>query len=212
MTRYILSRLVIPPSARMDFGRHNSNMLAILPSHDHIQTNLPALSSAVALLVGSMDPIRYYACGYTCEQERLFELQLPWRLGLPGILADLRAALPTPSVESISLCHLTDTPAGVTAVADLLARHPLVTQLEYKGCSGSMIQILLDTSVCPRLESLRISKSPLNPDALVDIARLRTRPKGLATHGLTRLMMKECPQLEPVLSALRGHGVDVEYE
>ncbi|KDQ16780.1 hypothetical protein BOTBODRAFT_240291 [Botryobasidium botryosum FD-172 SS1] len=211
-TRYILSRLAISPSARINFGKGNSDMLAILPSRDHIQTYLPTLSSAFALRIELTRLIRVSGC--TSEHEKLFKLQLDMRQELSSIFTTLGTALPTPSLRSVSLCSSYIISATiVAAVADLLARHPDITQLAFEGCDQPMLQILLDASICPRLESLRISKCLLKADALVEIVRLRTRPKGSAAHGLRRLIAKGCPQLDSGISpVLQEYGVDVEYE
>ncbi|KDQ16773.1 hypothetical protein BOTBODRAFT_172878 [Botryobasidium botryosum FD-172 SS1] len=220
--RATLSCLVAPPSTRMVFAAVpylEDDLSAFLPLGDHIQTSLPTLSSAFALRVGTSTS----GCnvrGYTSRHEVSFELQLllhaaTARQVLPRIFSGLGTLLPTPSLQFFFLHDANSyISAIVPALADFLARHPDIMHLAFEECHDSITSILLNTSICPRLHSLRIEKCPLSPENLLEIVGLRMRPEnsGLEPRGeLDRLEIRGCPQFEPILTSLRGR-VTVKYD
>ncbi|KDQ11491.1 hypothetical protein BOTBODRAFT_35369, partial [Botryobasidium botryosum FD-172 SS1] len=219
MARRILASLAIPPCALIKLLYFGENMSTFLPLRDHIQVHLPALSSAFALHVSFFRDTDVE--GYTFEHEELFKFHLHTVPELPVMFAELGTILPTPFLQSFSLYYMgSGDPAAATAVADFLTRHPLITHLVFRGCHESMIRTLLDASICPRLDSLRIEKCCLSPESLVKIMEVRTRPKGSeskvcrvdSVHGLGRLEVSGCPQFEPILPSLRLWGGDVVVE
>ncbi|KDQ11492.1 hypothetical protein BOTBODRAFT_35370 [Botryobasidium botryosum FD-172 SS1] len=229
IARYILASLAIPPCALIkllcfQFSDDTPNMSTFLPSHEHIQVSLPALSSAFALhITFSRNMIDCDVEGYTREHKQLFAFHL---LTLPGpgssvVFANLGTILPTPSLQSFSLFDMNSSnPADAAAVADFLIRHPFIAQLGFEKCHESMIQILLDMSICPRLESLRIAKCTLSPGNMVEIVELRARPKYSELEvcvidsvcRLNTLEVSGCPQFKPILRTLRKRDVVVECE
>ncbi|KDQ16784.1 hypothetical protein BOTBODRAFT_144507 [Botryobasidium botryosum FD-172 SS1] len=227
VSRFILSRLAIthPAHILLKAAFHpGDDMSAFLPSRDHAQINLPTLSSAFALHI-KVSTNAYHVRGYTHDHEELFMLRLGAPRELPNIFANFGTILPTLSLRSLVLCtdgRGLNSPAIVAAVADLLVRHPDITQLTFKTCDAPMMQILLDPSLCPRLECIQIERCHLSPDELVEIVERRARTKHLESESelgvyvfdsFSRLTITGCPQLEPILPVLRRCGVNiVEYE
>ncbi|KDQ16771.1 hypothetical protein BOTBODRAFT_240034 [Botryobasidium botryosum FD-172 SS1] len=155
VSRYIFSCLV-PPSVRVEFTAAPYSDLRVSdypPLRDHIEGHLPTSSSTFALRValfthGSERSAR----GYTCGNEELFKFQLGAAPETRSIPASLGAVLPTPSLQPISLCDTKlDTPAIAAALPDFLAHHSGITRLAFENCHESVMQSLLDTSICPRL-------------------------------------------------------------
>lgn len=186
----ILGLIIAPPSLQLHMSAPLSihrRFGSLFPTLSEIQSNLPNLSRVrtLELKISNGDAVRMGIDieGYGMNNEKVFSFRYRQAFA-EALFEDLGRVFPMPSLEKVSLTLSPHVDTKI--VVDFLARHPTITDLSFRGCTGPIEALLLIPTqpvLCPSLTKLSLSGCFIKTNMLIAIFKSRIQKDVKGDNG-----------------------------